>query len=122
MKLKTITALIVTTYICFNSLAQASAPQSVFTQEQEARIGEIAAEYLVAHPEVLVAVSQKLQEQQEARQQLQFAVRVMDNQAALLNDADTPAIGPANAKVAVIEFFDYQCIQGSAWKTEIIPR
>lgn len=122
MKLKTITALIVTTYICFNSLAQASAPQSVFTQEQEARIGEIAAEYLVAHPEVLVAVSQKLQEQQEARQQLEFAVRVMDNQAALLNDADTPAIGPANAKVAVIEFFDYQCIQGSAWKTEIIPR
>lgn len=53
----------------------------------------------MSHPEVLVAVSQKLQEQQEARQQLQFAVRVMDNQAALLNDADTPAFGPENAKV-----------------------
>jgi len=37
---------------------------------QETRIGEIAAEYLVAHPEVLVAFSQKLQEPQEARQQL----------------------------------------------------
>ena len=119
MKLKTITALIVTTYIGFNSLAQASAPQPVFTQEQEARIGEIAAEYLVAHPEVLVAVSQKLQEQQEARQQLQFAVRVMDNQAALLNDADTPAIGPENAKVAVIEFFDYQCIHCSSVAPEL---
>ncbi|MCW4775319.1 hypothetical protein M8B98_22985, partial [Enterobacter hormaechei subsp. hoffmannii] len=55
MKLKTLTSLIVTTYICFNSVAQASAPQPVFTPTQEARIGEIAAEYLVSHPEVLVA-------------------------------------------------------------------
>ena len=119
MKLSTLTALIVTTYIGFDSMALASTPQSVFTPEQEAKIGEIAAEYLVAHPEVLVAVSQKLQEQQEARQQLQFAVRVMDNQAALLNDADTPAFGPENAKVAVIEFFDYQCIHCSSVAPEL---
>ena len=72
MKLSTLTVLLVTTYIGFDSMAQASAPQPVFTPEQEAKIGEIAAEYLVAHPEVLVAVSQKLQEQQEARQQLQL--------------------------------------------------
>ena len=119
MKQNTLAILIVTTYICFNSVAQASAPQSVFTPAQEARIGEIAAEYLVSHPEVLVAVSQKLQAQQEARQQLQFAVRVMDNQAALLNDADTPAFGPENARVAVIEFFDYQCIHCSSVAPEL---
>ena len=119
MKLNTLTTLIVTTYICFNSVAQASAPQPVFTPAQEARIGEIAAEYLVSHPEVLVAVSQKLQAQQEARQQLQFAVRVMDNQAALLNDADTPAFGPENAEVAVIEFFDYQCVHCSSVAPEL---
>ena len=93
MKLNSLTSFIVTTYICFNSVAQASAPQPVFTPAQEARIGEIAAEYLVSHPEVLVAVSQKLQAQQEARQQLQFAVRVMDNQVALLNDADRGPLG-----------------------------
>lgn len=119
MKLNTLTSFIVTTYICFNSVAQASAPQPVFTPAQEARIGEIAAEYLVSHPEVLVAVSQKLQAQQEARQQLQFAVRVMDNQMALLNDADTPAFGPENAKVAVIEFFDYQCVHCSSVAPEL---
>lgn len=119
MKLNTLATVIVTTYICFNSVAQASPPQPVFTPAQEARIGEIAAEYLVSHPEVLVAVSQKLQEQQEARQQLQFVVRVMDNQAALLNDADTPAFGPENAKVAVIEFFDYQCVHCSSMAPEL---
>lgn len=119
MKLSTLTILLVTTYICFDSMARASAPLPVFTPEQEAKISEIAAEYLVAHPEVLVVVSQKLQEQQEARQQLQFAVRVMDNQAALLNDADTPAFGPENARVAVIEFFDYQCIHCSSVAPEL---
>jgi len=34
----------------------------------------------------------------------------MDNQAALFRDADTPVTVPAGAKVAVIEFFDYQCV------------
>lgn len=50
-------------------------------------------------------MSQKLQQQQQA-----LVLQIMDNQAALLRDADTPVVGPDNAKVAVIEFFDYQCI------------
>jgi protein-disulfide isomerase len=39
-----------------------------------------------------------------------FALSVMDNQTTLLQDPDTPAFGPEKAKVAVIEFFDYQCV------------
>ncbi|WP_181959167.1 thioredoxin domain-containing protein, partial [Klebsiella pneumoniae] len=35
---------------------------------------------------------------------------VVQNQAALLNDKGTPSYGPADAKVTVVEFFDYQCI------------
>ena len=61
MKANKLAALIVTTYIGFISTAHASAPQPVFSPEQEARIGEIAADYLVSHPEILVTVSQKLQ-------------------------------------------------------------
>ena len=53
-------------------------------------------------------VSQKLQQQQ--REQLGMRLKVMNNQAALLRDADTPVTSPADAKVAVIEFFDYQCV------------
>lgn len=60
MKLKTLTALIVTTYIDFNFMAQASAPQPVFTPEQEARIGELAAGYLAARPKILVTTSRFL--------------------------------------------------------------
>lgn len=82
----------------------------VFTPEQEARIGEIAKDYLLAHPEVLVEVSQKLQAQQQEKQQQAMTAAVIQHQAALLNDKGTPSYGPADAKVTVVEFFDYQCI------------
>jgi hypothetical protein len=44
-----------------SGVAAAEKPAVAFTPEQEARIGEIAKDYLLAHPEVLVEVSQKLQ-------------------------------------------------------------
>ncbi len=77
MKANKLAAFIVTTYIGFISMAHASTPQPEFSREQEARIGEIAADYLVSHPEILVTVSHKLQEQQEARKQKMFALSVM---------------------------------------------
>ncbi|WP_092875215.1 DsbA family protein [Izhakiella capsodis] len=83
---------------------------ATFTSAQEARIGEVARDYLLAHPEILVEVSQKLQAQQEEEQQQAMTAAVIKNQAALLMDKGTPSYGPADAKVTVVEFFDYQCI------------
>ncbi|VUT16950.1 hypothetical protein SB6413_06091 [Klebsiella pasteurii] len=85
-------------------------PEAVFTPEQEARIGKIAADFLVAHPDVLVQASQVLQQIQEQKQVGAATRAVMKNQAALTQDKDTPTLGLANGKVTVIEFFDYQCI------------
>ncbi|ELW1648879.1 thioredoxin domain-containing protein [Enterobacter oligotrophicus] len=118
MKLRQLAMILVTTYTGFIFTAHASTPQPVFSPEQEARIGEIAADYLVAHPEVLVTISQKLLAQQQ-RQQAKFALSVMENQDQLLNDRDTPASGPENARVAVIEFFDYQCVFCSRFAPEL---
>lgn len=110
MKLNKVVSLLVTTYALTFLPPLHAAPAPVFTPEQEAQIGKIAADYLVQHPEILVQVSQKLQQQQQEHQQMALTAGVKDNQAALLQDADTPSVGPAKAKVAVIEFFDYQCI------------
>lgn len=99
-------------------LANADTPP-VFTPEQQAQIGKIAADYLVAHPEVLVQVSQKLQEQQQAQQQQALVTNVLANQQALLADKNTPVVGPQDAKVAVIEFFDYQCVYCSHLAPEL---
>lgn len=88
---------------------QAAADEPLFTPEQEARIGEIAQAWLLKHPELLVEVDQKLQKIQYDEQMIAMTTAVIKHQDELLNDKTVPAIGPENAKVAVIEFFDYQC-------------
>lgn len=113
MKKNTLLTLVVTSYITLNYAAPVSAAEPVFTPAQEARIGEIAAAYLEAHPDILVQMSQKLQVQQRERQQQAFALKVMENQQALLAGPETPVIGPKTGEVAVIEFFDYQCVHCS---------
>ncbi|EDJ8987154.1 DsbA family protein [Salmonella enterica subsp. diarizonae] len=82
----------------------------VFTPEQEARIGQVAADYLLAHPDILIQVSQKLQTQQQDRQIKAITAAVLANQDALVNDRNNPSYGPADAKVVLVELFDYQCV------------
>ncbi|AMG60290.1 disulfide bond formation protein DsbA [Pantoea vagans] len=89
--------------------AQAPAAESLFTPEQEARIGELAKAYLMKHPELLIEVDQKLQKIQYEEQMKAMTTAAIQHQDELLNDNTVPAIGPEGVKVAVIEFFDYQC-------------
>lgn len=107
---KTLSVMLAAGILVSGVAVAAEKPAAAFTPEQEARIGEIAKDYLLAHPEVLVEVSQKLQAQQQEKQQQAMTAAVVQNQAALLNDKGTPSYGPADAKVTVVEFFDYQCI------------
>ncbi|MGC1042724.1 hypothetical protein [Pantoea agglomerans] len=85
----------------------ATADEPLFTPEQEARIGEIAKAWLLKHPEFLIEVDQKLQKIQYDEQMKAMTTAAIQHQDELLNDKTVPAIGPENAKVAVIEFFDY---------------
>lgn len=87
----------------------ATADEPLFTPEQEARIGEVAKTWLLKHPEFLIEVDQKLQKIQYDEQMKAMTTAAIQHQDELLNDKTVPAIGPENAKVAVIEFFDYQC-------------
>lgn len=89
--------------------AQTPADKALFTPEQEARIGELAEAWLLKHPELLIEVDQKLQKIQYDEQMKAMINAAIQHQDELLNDRTVPAIGPGDAKVAVIEFFDYQC-------------
>jgi protein-disulfide isomerase len=96
--------------ICHFARADTAKPASLFTSSQETRIGEVAAEYLIAHPEVLVKASETLQARHEAAAMKAMTEAVIAFQAELLHDHRAPSYGPADAKVVVTEFFDYQCI------------
>ena len=55
-------------------------------------------------------IMQGFQHKLMAEQQTKQVSAVIDNAKALIDNAHTPTIGPKDAKVAVIEFFDYQCV------------
>ncbi len=91
-------------------IAAAADSSATFTDAQQQAIGKIASDYIIAHPEVLVQASQKLQAQQQEQQASDALTAVLANAPALLQDKDTPSYGPKDAKVAFVEFFDYQCM------------
>ena len=80
-----------------------------FSDAQKQQIGEVAADYLRAHPEILIEMSQKLQAQSQEKQMASAAGAALKEQDALLNDPASPVLHP-KGDVAVIQFFDYQCI------------
>lgn len=102
-----------------NSVAQESAPEKTFSAIQEKRIGEIAADYLRAHPEILIQMSEKLQQEQEEKQTRGLTAAALAQQAKILGDNTIPSWGPADGDVMVVEFFDYQCIWCSRFAPEL---
>jgi protein-disulfide isomerase len=86
---------------------------SKLSQQDKEEIGKIASQYMIDNPEVLIGMSNALRKKQEIAQQekMKESVRIaISKHDTLLNDKDTPFIGPADSKLAVIEFFDYNCV------------
>jgi protein-disulfide isomerase len=84
-------------------------PAGSFTPEQRGQIEAIVHSYLVKHPDVVLDALRALQEQQQSEQVEQDRALLKDNRAALDHDGLSFAVGPADAKVSVVEFFDYRC-------------
>jgi protein-disulfide isomerase len=110
-------AALITGSVIYSGIALADGP--AFTPEQEARIGTIAADYLVAHPEVLIQAGQQLQIRQQEQQIKSIESAVLKHQSRLLDDKNSPSYGPADASVVVVEFFDYQCVVCSRQAPEL---
>lgn len=64
---------------------------------------------LLNNPEILREASERLQQQEVAAVQEAARAAISQNLPALNSDARDPAIGPANARVTVVQFFDYRC-------------
>lgn len=90
--------------------SSAHAAEANFTPAQQEAIGKIAAQYLVDHPEVLVQASQALQQKQQQQEAQQMQTGAVASATELTSDPATPTVGPKDVKVAVVQFFDYQCI------------
>jgi protein-disulfide isomerase len=65
--------------------------------------------YLIANPQVLDEAVQARQASEEASRVDAVNQAVAENAVLLAPDPRDPAVGPADAKVTVIQFFDYRC-------------
>src|SRR5579872_2343722 len=77
---------------------------------EKARTEQIVHDYLLAHPELLAEMSDKLQtEQQEAADAARDSALKTIGATALVDPKVAYVAGPSDAKVTVAEFFDYRC-------------
>lgn len=121
MKNKLVVGMALLGALAFNAQAE-SIDFSKLTAQDKEQIGKIARDYMVANPEVLIEMSDGLKAKQQDAQAKQLeentkiAIAMHDQ---ILNNKDTPFIGPENAKIAVVEFFDYNCVYCSRVAPEL---
>lgn len=90
-------------------LSAASCAQAAPSDLDRAEIEEIVRAYILENPEIIREAMVELQRKQarEAEQRTRDALEQYSDQ--LLRDPRDFAIGPRDAKVQIVEFFDYNC-------------
>jgi protein-disulfide isomerase len=86
-------------------------PVSVGVWANRTQIEQVVREYLLANPDIIVQMSNRLDAQQNAADQKARDDALFDvgGMPTLLDPKVAYVVGPSDAKVTVAEFFDYRC-------------
>ena len=96
----------------FGFLALASITQPSLSQEKQftrQQIETIIREYLLANPELLIEMSNRLDQRRQAAQAGQFEANLASLRKELYDASSTSVLGNRNGKTVIIEFSDYNC-------------
>jgi protein-disulfide isomerase len=74
-----------------------------------ADVGRSIRAYLMANPEVLVEAMQELERKQDSQRDAVAQKAIVQQEAELFRDADSPTGGNPAGDVTIVEFNDYQC-------------
>jgi len=95
---------VATAVYCFSGgCAHKAAPVAASVNKAELRAA------LVAEPEMVVSALQKYEEVQREAQLREASRLFQENIEQLNNNANTPYVGPKDAKIVLVEFFDFSC-------------
>ena len=103
------------------ALTPACAQSQVDAADKEA-IEKIVYEYIMENPEIIEDALIALSEKRAAEEAELAMAAIADNQDALINNPDDFSVGPADAPVTVVEFFDYRCgfcKRSAEWATQL---
>jgi protein-disulfide isomerase len=75
----------------------------------EAALRQIVRDTLTNEPQLVVGALQALDQQRQNASDSARMAAVAANKDAIYADPNSPSIGPANASVTIVEFFDYRC-------------
>jgi protein-disulfide isomerase len=86
-------------------------PVSIGVWANRGQIEQVVREYLLANPDIIVQMSNRLDAQQEASDQKarDDALFEVGGVNALVDPKVAYVVGPSDARVTVAEFFDYRC-------------
>lgn len=93
----------------FLGTAHAASDTDSFTPAQTQQIQTIVHDYLVKNPQVLIEVSNALQQQQMSDMEKKATALIHQYANTLLNSSGDIVLGNPKAKITVIEFYDFQC-------------
>jgi len=80
-----------------------------FTTAQTADIDRLIHDYILAHPDVVVAALQAAQDKEDAEKQANAETALSTYRDQLLHDPASPVLGNPHGDVTLVEFFDYRC-------------
>ncbi len=99
-------------FINFSSQAIANtnkSTQEIFTPAQVVEMQKIIKQYVIANPDILIAASKTLQNQEMAKMQKIATNIVHKNAKQLFANKQDMILGNPQGKISIVEFYDYQC-------------